>query len=60
MANSTQNGQLFLSECRAIIAEASRLESPERAARVAVFALCVLLDGSGEYDPDYDTASSSR
>lgn len=42
-------GNDFLDACRAIIAECAKLESPERAARVAVFAMLVMLDGSGEH-----------
>lgn len=42
-------GVIFLNEARSIIAECSRLESPAQAARVAVFAMLVMLDGSGEH-----------
>lgn len=38
-----------MEEAKSIIAECSRLESPARAAHVAVFAMLVMLDGSGEH-----------
>lgn len=47
-----QRGSTFLYACRAIIAECSQLR--ERAARVSIFCLCILLDGSGEISgPEY-------
>ena len=42
-------GKNFLQASRDIIAECSKLETPERAARVAVFSMLVMLDGSGEH-----------
>lgn len=41
-------GDRFLARVREIIEEAGKCDSPERAARVAAFAICVMLDGSGE------------
>lgn len=47
------HGKIFLDECRSIIQECQRLPS-DRIARVAIFALCVMLDGSGEHSgPEY-------
>ena len=42
-------GKQFLQEARGIIEECARLKTPERAARVAVFSMLVMLDGSGEH-----------
>ncbi len=51
---SNKNGEEFLGRCREIIKECSRLNTSERAARVAIFSLCVMLDGSGEdCGPEY-------
>jgi len=46
-----RNGRQFLQEVRVIIEECSKLKTPERAARVTAFAICVMLDGSGESLP---------
>ncbi len=52
MKEKARRGEAFLEECRIIIAECASLE--ERAARAAVFSMCVMLDGSGEHiGPDY-------
>jgi len=44
-----------LEEIRAIYKDCAKLDSPERAARVTAFAICVMLDGSGEHSecPDF-------
>ncbi len=44
-----KEGSIFLKQIRSIIEVCSKLESPERAARVTAFAICVMLDGSGEH-----------
>lgn len=48
------NGEIFLRRVREIIEDCSKLPTPERAARVTAFAICVMLDGSGEdIGPEY-------
>ena len=52
--NTNRSGEIFLQHVRDIIDDCSKLESPERAARVTAFAICVMLDGSGEHcGPEY-------
>lgn len=48
LEKTNAEGREFLARVRAIIDECSRLGSPARAARVAAFSICVMLDGSGE------------
>jgi hypothetical protein len=44
-------GNRFLECVREIHKETSKWESPEKAARATAFAMCLLLDGSGEWYP---------
>ena len=46
---TNEQGKLFLDEVRAIYKECSKLETPERAAKVTAFSILVMLDGSGEH-----------
>ncbi len=43
------HGKNWIIECREIVEECGRLNTPKRAALVAVHSLCAMLDGSGEY-----------
>ena len=49
---AASDGEAFLAAVREIAEGCSKLETPERAARVTAFSVCVLLDGSGEAYPD--------
>jgi len=45
-----EQGKVFLESIREIYKDTSDLKSPARAARVTAFAICCMLDGSGEHD----------
>lgn len=49
-----ESGSEFMNRAREIMKEAGKAETPERAARLAIFAVLVMLDDSGEYlGPSY-------
>jgi len=55
MSSTNKHGLKFLEEIRAIYGDCGRLLTPGRAARVTAFAICVMLDRSGEHvGPDYE------
>jgi len=55
MVPTNEHGLKFLEEVRTIYGDTGRLFTPGRAARVTAFAICVMLDGSGEHiGPDYE------
>ena len=55
MSLTNKHGLKFLEEIRILYSETSRLPTPGRAARVTAFAICVMLDRSGEHiGPKYE------
>ena len=55
MPSANERGLKFLEEIRTVYSETSRLPTPGRAARITAFAICVMLDRSGEHiGPKYE------
>jgi len=55
MPSTNEHGLRFLEEVRAIYSDCSKLLTPNSAARLTAFAICVMLDGSGEHvGPNYE------